>query len=222
MVDEPNYELSFIKEAVNYKGDESAEPRLFIEGVYMQWGVKNKNRRTYLEEEMVAEADRYIKEAIETGSAVGELNHSADPEINLERVSHRIVSLKPEGNTYIGKSMVTNSVPCGKILEGLIKDGVRIGMSTKALGQIDESQDESNVVKNFMLIGVDAVHDPSCTSAFVNGILENKEFIIKHNGKPSEIAYEIFEKKLAKYPSQYRDQINEHVENAIANFLNSL
>lgn len=216
--DKPNYDLSFVKEAQN----KDTPPRLHIEGVYMEWGKQNKNKRKYLEEEMNQEVSRYIEEAVKTGSAVGELNHSEKPEIDLGRVSHRILSLRSEGNTYIGKSMVTSNTPCGKILEGLIEDGVRIGVSTKALGQIDESSDGGNTVRNFMLIGVDAVHDPSCTAAFVNGILENKEFIVSTNGETSEYAYEVFEGKLAKYPSTYRSQINEHIELAIANFLNSL
>lgn len=218
IVESPNYELDFIKEAKN----KDSEPRLYIEGVFMQHSTKNKNNRKYLEEEMSNEVNRYVKESIETGSAVGELNHSSKPEIDLDRVCHRIVSLKPEGNTYIGKSMVTNSTPSGKILEGLIQDGVRIGMSTKALGQIDENSSDVNLVKNFMLIGVDAVHDPSCTSAFVNGILENKEFIIDVEGHAAEAAYEVFEQQLSKFPSKYRTQINEHIEKSIMNFLNSL
>lgn len=218
IVESPNYDLSFIKEAKNKDSD----PRLYIEGVYMQHSVENKNRRKYIEDEMHHEVSRYIKEAIESGSAVGELNHSQNPEIDLERVCHRIVSLKPEGNTYIGKSMVTTSAPKGKILSGLIEDGVRIGMSTKALGQIDESDGGGNTVKNFMLIGVDAVHEPSCGSAFVNGILENKEFIIKSGGLAVEKGYEDFESKLEKYPSIYRSQINEHIENAISEFLKLL
>lgn len=147
--------------------------------------------------------------------------NSSVPEIDLNKVCHRIISLKEEGHSFIGKSMVTSS-PSGKILEHLIQDGVRIGMSTKALGQIDESSNDGNVVRNFLLIGVDSVHDPSATDAFVNGILENKEFIIATNGKIAEKAYETLEKDLLKYPSQYRDQINEHVESAIKRFLDSL
>lgn len=216
IVDKPNLDISIVKEAQN----KDSEPKLYIEGVYMQHTVENKNRRKYLEEEMTNEVDRYVKEAVDTGSAVGELNHSQKPEIDLDRICHRIVSLRPEGNTFVGKSMVTTSTPCGKILEGVINDGVRIGVSTKALGQIDESESSGNTVKNFMLIGVDAVHEPSCPSAFVNGILENKEFIISQTG--NEIAYEVFENALDKYPSQYRDQINEHVEKAISEFLKSL
>lgn len=218
MVDsKPNYDLSFIKEAQN----KESTPKLYIEGVFMEYGVKNKNGRIYLEEEMHQEVERFIKEAVETGSAVGELNHSEKPEIDLDRISDRIVSLKNEGSTFIGKSMVTTSTPCGKILEGLIEDGVRIGKSTKALGQIEESNGDK-FVKGFMLMSVDSVHDPSCTKAFVNGILENKEFIISVNGSVSEVAYEEFEKKLSKYPSKYRSEINEHVENAINAFLRSL
>lgn len=220
IVESPNYELNYIKESPN----KDSEPRLFIEGVYMQHTNSNKNKRRYSKEEMVSEVSRYITESIDTGSAVGELNHSSSPEINLDRVCHRVISLKPEGTSYIGKSMVTNSTPSGKILEGLIQDGVRIGMSTKALGQVEDSSGDGgstiNDVKNFMLIGVDAVHDPSCTEAFVNGILENKEFIISKTG--NEVSYEIFEDQLKNYPSQYKSQINEHVENAILAFLGRL
>jgi hypothetical protein len=218
IVESPNYDLSYIKEAKN----SDSVPRLYVEGIYMQHSVENKNKRRYIEDEMVNEVDRYIIDSVNTGSAVGELNHSQKPEIDLDRVCHRIVSLVPESNYFIGKSMVTTSTPKGKLMEGLIEDGVRIGMSTKALGQIDESDSSTNTVRNFMLIGVDAVHDPSCTTAFVNGILENKEFIINTSGRASEAAYEVFESALSKYPSQYRSQINEHVENAVLRFLNSL
>jgi|TARA_R110000787_G_scaffold17748_1_gene55071 hypothetical protein len=216
IIEPPNYELNYIKEAKN----KDSEERLYVEGVYMQYGKENKNHRKYIEEEMVTEVNRYTTEAIDTGSAVGELNHSQKPEIDLDRVCHRIVGLRQEGNSFIGKSMVTTSTPCGKILEGLINDGVRTGMSTKALGQIEEGS-ETNTVSNFMLIGVDSVHDPSCSSAFVNGILENKEFIIKSN-ENNEKAYEVFEQSLTKYPSKYRSEINEHVESAIDKFLKSL
>lgn len=213
----PNYDISILKEQKN-----SSEPeKLYIEGVFMEYGVKNKNGRIYLEDEMHAEVERYIKDAVETGSAVGELNHSDKPEIDLGRVSDRIVSLKNEGSTFIGKSMVTTNTPCGKILNGLITDGVRVGKSTKALGQIEESSGEK-YVKGFMLMSVDTVHDPSCMKAYVNGILENKEFIISTNGDISEKAYEEFEKSLSKYPSVYRSQINEHIENAISKFLKTL
>lgn len=216
IIAEPNYDLDFKLEAQNKDSD----PRLFVEGVYMQYGQENKNKRKYIEEEMIQEVARYTSDSIDTGSAVGELNHSQKPEIDLDRVCHRIVSLKQEGDTFIGKSMVTTSTPCGKVLEGLIQDGVRTGMSTKALGQIEEGGSASTV-KNFMLIGVDSVHEPSVGSAWVKGILENKEFIVSVNDD-NEIAYEVFEKALANYPSKYRSEINEHVESAIELFLTNL
>lgn len=218
MVDQkPNYDIQIIKEQKN-----PSEPeRLYIEGVFMEYGVKNKNGRIYLEDEMHSEVDRYIKECVETGSAVGELNHSDKPEIDLGRVCDRIVSLRNEGTTYIGKSMVTTNTPMGKILEGLIKDGVRVGKSTKALGHIEESSGDK-YVKGFMLMSVDTVHDPSCMKAYVEGILESKEFIINTNGRISEAAYASFENKLANLPLKDKTMLNEHIEKAVKDFLNTL
>lgn len=147
--------------------------------------------------------------------------NSTEPEIDLSRLCHKILSLEHDekGKHFIGRSLVL-STPSGKILESLIKDKVKTGMSTKALGQIKESND-SNIVTNFYLVGVDAVYDPSYSSAFVNGILESKEFIINSDNK-FEQAYDKFESGLSKYPSRYRDEINKHIQEQVLRFLQAL
>jgi Prohead core protein serine protease len=216
IVETPNYEYDILHEKSNREGEE----RYYIQGPYMQYGVKNKNNRSYQESEMIADVQRYKTEMIDKGRAGGELNHSPDPEIKLDRMCHKIVNLERDGNLFIGKSMVL-STPQGKILESLIKDKVNFGMSTKSLGQIQESKDGVDVVSDFMLIGVDAVYDPSCTEAFVNGILENKQFIINTSGK-YEQTYERFERGLSKYPSSHSEHINNHIKEQIQMFLESL
>lgn len=217
IVESPNYNIGFIKEQKN-----SEEPmRVYIEGLYMQHSSTNKNKRRYSEGEMIDEVSRYTRDLIDQGRAIGELDHSTSPEVKIENACHRILSLKPEGNGYIGRSLVM-STPKGKILEhAVIEDGVQIGMSTKALGQLNENDSDVNDVSQFYLIGVDAVHDPSCSEAFVNGILENKEFIISSDGN-AEQYYGKLERGLSKYPSKHRDEINEHIRLKVQEFLKSL
>lgn len=217
IVEAPIYEYNVTFEEQN----RDTEKRIYITGPYMQYDTLNKNNRKYLKEEMLRDVERFNREMIDTGRAGGELGHSTNPEIDLSKLCHKIVGLKHEesGKHFIGKSMIL-STPSGKILESLIKDGVRTGMSTKALGQIQESE-QGNVVNNFYLVGVDAVYDPSYASAFVNGILESKEFIINSDNRFEEV-YEKFQKGLGKYPSQYRDDINKHIQEQVLRFLNSI
>jgi hypothetical protein len=217
IVESPFYEFDIVKEAVNRNDN----PRYYIRGPYMEHSKANKNKRIYLENEMREDVQRFNTEMINTGRAGGELSHSPDPDIKLERMCHKILELIPEKNLYIGKSMVL-STPNGKILESLINDGVQFGMSTKSLGNIVESEgSDIQEVNGFYLVGVDAVYDPSCSSAFVNGILENKEFIVTTDGKFEE-SYDRLEKGLSKYPSKYRDDINNHIKTLVESFLRDI
>jgi len=219
IVENPNYELQFEKVQEN----RDSEKRLYISGQYIMMNKGNKNRRIYEEDEMVPATDTYIKEFVEQNRGGGELNHSSTPDVDLGRLADKIVSLKRDPHDpdyYIGRSMIL-STPSGKILESLVHDGVNVGKSTKVLGQIAESSDGFNRVKSPIILLVDNVFDPSVSTAFVNGILENKEYIISDDGKIAE-AYGQLEKRLAKYPSRHRDAIKEHILESLQMFLKSI
>lgn len=219
IVEKPNYELEFLSEQTNREN----EKRIYIKGQYIMMNRGNKNRRKYLEEDMIPAVDTYIKEYVEQNRGGGELNHSTSPDVDLSKLADKIISLerdKSDPDYYIGKSLIL-STPSGKILESLVHDGVRFGKSTKCLGQISESTDGFNVVKSPIVLLVDNVFDPSVATAFVNGILENKEYIISDDGKIAE-EYSKLEKRLAKYPSHHRDAINEYIRESLEKFLKSI
>lgn len=218
IVEPPNYELEF----ETIQENREAPARLYITGEYIMMNRKNKNRRVYEEHEMLPAVRVFKEEYVDTGRAAGELNHSSSPDMDLERLAHKITSLErsPSNPDYfIGKSMVLSS-PFGKILESYIRDGLKFGMSTKALGQIEESAGTSKV-KGVILVGVDAVYDPSVSTAFVNGILENREYIIGDDGKIAE-AYTQLDKSLASFPSHHRDAIDAYIIENFKKFLASI
>lgn len=219
IVEQPNYDLEFLSEQTNRDN----EKRTYIRGQYVMMNRGNKNRRKYMEEEMVPAVDTYIKEYVQQNRGGGELNHSSNPDVDLSKLADKIVSLerdKHDSDFYIGKSLIL-STPSGKILESLVHDGVKFGKSTKCLGQISESTDGFNIVKSPIVLLVDNVFDPSVATAFVNGILENKEYIISDDGRVAE-AYGALEKKLAKYPSKHRDAINEYIRESLEKFLGTI
>lgn len=218
IVEEPNYDLEF----ETIQENRSENQRLYITGQYLMVNKKNKNGRIYEEDEMIPAIKVFQEEYIDKDRAGGELNHSDRPDIDLERLSHKILSLQresPNSNYYIGKSMVLSS-PFGKILESHIKDNMKFGMSSKALGQIKESA-YGNVVKTPILISIDSVYDPSIGHKFVNGILENREYIIGDDGKIAE-AYDRLDAKLAKFPSKYRSEINTYIFESFQKFLKDI
>lgn len=148
----------------------------FIEGVFMQAEAKNRNGRVYPMAVMEKELDRYQKEYVKTNRAMGELGHPEGPTVNLERVSHLIKDLRLEGNDVYGKAKILDT-PYGKIVRNLIDEGVKLGVSSRGMGSLKE-QDGVNVVQeDFMLAAVDVVADPSAPNAFVNGIMEGREWI---------------------------------------------
>lgn len=219
IVEKPNYELEFLSEQTNREN----EKRIYIKGQYIMMNRGNKNRRKYLEEDMIPAVDTYIKEYVEQNRGGGELNHSTNPDVDLGKLADKIISLerdKSDPDYYIGKSLIL-STPSGKILESLVHDGVRFGKSTKCLGQISESADGFNVVKSPIVLLVDNVFDPSVATAFVNGILENKEYIISDDGRVAE-AYSKLEKNLSKYPGKHRDAINQYIKESLEKFLKSI
>ena len=147
-----------------------------IEGVFAQANKENRNNRIYPMEVLQPAVEKYISEQVNTNRAVGELNHPEGPTVNLDKVSHRITSLKFEGSDVIGKATILNT-PMGKIVQGLLEGGVKLGVSTRGMGSLEQKQGKTYVKPDFLLAAVDVVQDPSAPSAFVNGIMEGKEWI---------------------------------------------
>lgn len=164
--------VSFITEEKNGKKS------LYIEGVFLQGNIKNRNGRMYPMETLRREVSRYNEAHVQAGRALGELGHPDGPTVNLDRVSHKIVSLKENGSNFIGKAKIL-STPMGKIAESLISEGVKLGVSSRGIGSLKPTREGFNVVgDDFMLAtAADIVADPSAPDAFVEGIMEGKEWI---------------------------------------------
>ena len=168
-----------------------------IKGVFMQADIKNRNGRIYPVETLAKEVRRYSKEFIEKKRAFGELGHPDGPTVNLERVSHMITSLKPEGKNFIGEAKVMDT-PYGKIVKNLIDEGAQLGVSSRGMGSIQQSQGRNVVGKDFYLAtAADIVADPSAPDAFVEGIMENKEWVWD-NGVLKSIEVEQYKEELEK------------------------
>ena len=152
---------------------------LYIEGVFLQGNIKNRNGRMYPMETLQKEVGRYIKEQVDQGRAVGELGHPDSPTVNLDRVSHKIMSLKESGSNFIGKAKILESTPMGKIASSLLSEGVKLGVSSRGIGSLKPTKEGFNVVSDdFMLAtAADIVADPSAPDAFVEGIMEGKEWV---------------------------------------------
>ena len=167
----------------------------FIEGVFLQGEIKNRNGRMYPISTLQREATNYQSKYIDKGRALGELGHPDGPTINLDRVSHLITSLKQEGNNYVGKARLLDT-PMGNIAKNLIDEGVKLGVSSRGLGTIRERDGVKVVMDDFMLAtAADIVADPSAPDAFVNGIMEGKEWIY-NNGSIQEQTVEQIKKRI--------------------------
>ena len=150
---------------------------LYIEGVFLQSELKNRNGRMYPFEVLNREVERYNEEYVKTKRALGELGHPDGPTVNLDRVSHRITSLRAEGNNFIGKAQILDT-PMGNIARSLLGEGVQLGVSSRGMGSIVKQEDVNIVADDFMLTtAADIVADPSAPDAFVNGIMEGKEWV---------------------------------------------
>lgn len=199
------------------EGKEGQPSRVYIEGPYMVAEKVNKNKRYYVKEEMAKEVERYTTEMIGNQRAMGELNHPSTAEVDLERACHIVTELRNNGNEWMGKSKVL-STPCGKIVENLIRDGVKVGMSTRSLGKLIEETGGINRVQDMKLVAIDCVADPSYTGAFVDGILESKQWICDKNGNFCEL-YEDFENRISDLP---RKDANSTIKEALGAFFKSL
>tara|TARA_B100000287_G_scaffold179119_1_gene169099 strand:+ start:1859 stop:2506 length:648 start_codon:yes stop_codon:yes gene_type:complete len=181
-----------INDGINYLVEEkNGKKSQYIEGVFLQAELKNRNNRVYPVNILEREVNKYIEEHVNRDRAVGELGHPDGPTINLDRVSHRIVSLRKEGNNFIGKARILGT-PMGKIAKQLLDEGVRLGVSSRGLGTVERREGTSFVRDDFMLAtAADIVADPSAPDAFVDGIMEGKEWVWS-NGV-------VKEEKVAKY-----------------------
>ena len=154
-----------------------ANKKLYIEGVFLQGEIKNRNGRMYPMSTLSREVGRYCETFVNKGRALGELGHPDGPTINLDRVSHRITSLRAEGHNFIGKAQILDT-PMGNIAKSLLGEGVQLGVSSRGMGSIEKRESISVVRDDFMLTtAADIVADPSAPDAFVNGIMEGKEWV---------------------------------------------
>ncbi len=157
--------------------EKNGKKLLYIEGVFLQSELKNRNGRMYPFNVLNKEVERYNEEYVKSKRALGELGHPDGPTINLDRVSHRITSLRAEGNNFIGKAQILDT-PMGNIAKNLLGEGVQLGVSSRGMGSIQKKEDCNVVADDFMLTtAADIVADPSAPDAFVNGIMEGKEWV---------------------------------------------
>ena len=208
-------------ESVDFIVEErNGKKSLYIEGVFLQGNIKNRNGRMYPMETLRREVQRYSENHVVAGRALGELGHPDGPTVNLDRVSHKIVSLKENGSNFIGKAKIL-STPMGKIAESLISEGVKLGVSSRGIGSLKATREGVNIVgEDFMLAtAADIVADPSAPDAFVEGIMEGKEWVWDGG-----ILREKFAHKTYKQINTLVDQkkLDEQKLNLFNDFLNSI
>jgi hypothetical protein len=190
---------------------------LYIEGVFLQSELTNRNGRRYPFEVLNREVERYNEEYVKTKRALGELGHPDGPTINLDRVSHRITDLRAEGNNFMGKAQILDT-PMGKIAKSLLGEGVQLGVSSRGMGSIEKQEGISVVRDDFMLTtAADIVADPSAPDAFVNGIMEGKEWVWD-NGILKEAKVD----KYRRYIDASRRDLEERTLRVFEDFLGKL
>lgn len=211
--------ITEVNDNINLVTEESNGSKQYhIEGVFMEADKKNRNGRIYPKEILVKEVARYTKDFVEGNRAMGELGHPDGPTVNLERVSHIIKELKVEGSTITGKAKILDT-PYGKIVKNLIDEGVKIGVSSRGMGSLKSVNGINEVQKDFILSAVDIVADPSAPNAFVEGVMEGKEWIW-NNGILEPRAIETYKDRIQK-ASTIRER-QEAKLYAFADFLSKL
>jgi len=177
--------------------DKEGNKNYHIEGVFMQSGVKNRNGRIYPTKTLGKEVSRYRDTYVNANRAMGELGHPDGPTVNLERVSHIITNLDQDGDNINGKAKILDT-PYGKIVKNLMDEGAKLGVSSRGMGSIKQLENGTNEVQeDFMLAAVDIVADPSAPNAFVNGIMEGKEWIWD-NGIVKEVHISDYQKEIER------------------------
>ena len=210
-------EISNVKIITEGKG---SGKKLYIEGVFLQGNIKNRNGRMYPMETLRREVGRYNENHVQAGRALGELGHPDGPTVNLDRVSHKIVSLRESGSNFIGKAKILGT-PMGKIASSLIDEGVKLGVSSRGIGSLKMTKEGTNIVgDDFMLAtAADIVADPSAPDAFVEGIMEGKDWVWDGG-----ILRERMARKTYKTINTLVDQkkLDEHKLNLFNDFLSNL
>ncbi len=189
---------------------QSGERRHIIEGVFMQADTKNRNGRVYPKGVLESAVNKYVREQVLLDRAVGELDHPEGPTINLDKVSHKITNLRFEGSDVIGKASILKT-PMGRIVEGLLEGGVKLGVSSRGMGSLAQKSGASYVGDDFMLATVDIVQDPSAQGAFVNGIMEGREWIWDNNGILTAQDIEKYETEIKQSPKHRLLAVEEAV-----------
>ena len=210
-------EISNVKIITEGKG---SGKKLYIEGVFLQGNIKNRNGRMYPMETLAREVKRYNETFVNKGRALGELGHPDGPTVNLDRVSHKITSLSEDGNNFKGKAQILNT-PMGKIASSLLDEGVMLGVSSRGVGSLKTTNEGHKVVgEDFMLAtAADIVADPSAPDAFVSGIMEGKEWVWEGGILREQLA-EITAKRINTLVDQRR--LEEHKLDLFNNFLSNL
>ena len=212
LITEVNESIKVLEEQFN------GEKRYFIEGIFLQAEKKNRNGRVYPKETLKKEVRKYNKEFVEQNRAFGELGHPDGPTVNLERVSHMITELYEDGDNFIGKAKIM-STPYGKIVENLLSDGAKLGVSSRGMGSLEEKGGANIVQSDFTLAtAADIVADPSAPDAFVNGIMEGKEWVWD-NGVLQEVQIDKYHRSIKKASSR---DLSEAKIRAFKNFMSRL
>ena len=192
--------------------DKDGKKSTYIKGIFLQTEITNRNGRMYKYDTMAREVNKYNEEFIQRGRALGELGHPEGPTVNLDRVSHKIVELYPEGKNFIGKAKLLET-PMGKIAKNLLEEGVQLGVSSRGLGSLKKEGTTSVVADDFILsTAADIVADPSAPDAFVSGIMEGKEWV-QVDGRFKEAQIEAVKEALDNAPS-----LEELAERKVAAF----
>ena len=201
-------EMTFDVEVKEKIIEESKTKDLYIEGIFLQAEIVNGNGRMYPIKVMENEVNKYVENYVNHKRAMGELNHPPTSTVNLDRVSHLITELRRDNDNFYGKAKITNT-PMGDIVRGLIESGVKLGVSSRGLGSIRNVGGKRVVQSDFRLItAADIVADPSAPSAFVNGIMEGKEWIWE-NGILKEIDLENAKKEMDKSSKSLSENSND-------------
>ena len=195
LITETTDNIKFVKEDVA-----SGPSNYFIEGIFMQAETKNRNGRVYPSKILFNEVTNYNTNYINENRALGELGHPETPSVNLDRVSHLIKELRVSGNNVVGRAKLMET-PMGKIAKNLLDEGAKLGVSSRGMGSLDERGGVSFVGEDFMLSAIDIVADPSAPDAFVNGIMEGKEWVWD-NGLIKEKTINHYRKVIASAPSK--------------------
>ena len=212
LITEVNESIKVLKE------QHEGKPRFFIEGIFLQAEKKNRNGRIYPVGILRNEVDKYVGEFVEQNRAFGELGHPDGPTVNLERVSHMITELYEDGNNFIGKAKIMET-PYGKIVGNLLSEGAKLGVSSRGMGSVKERAGVNYVQDDFSLAtAADIVADPSAPDAFVDGIMEGKEWVW-NNGILEEVHINKYKKAVKKAPAR---KLNETKINAFRDFISRL